>query len=79
MSDLAANDYRHRLKLQPLVREISRAMNVVITAGCKDDLSQEFHLGDSSRPKLQPPVAEISWATNLVILGCVLGSIKALS
>jgi predicted nuclease of restriction endonuclease-like (RecB) superfamily len=42
-------EYRGREKLQPLVREISWAKNLVIMARCKDDLEREFYLRATSR------------------------------
>jgi predicted nuclease of restriction endonuclease-like (RecB) superfamily len=38
------NEYRDKAFLQPLVREISWAKNLVILARCKDDLTREFYL-----------------------------------
>ena len=42
-------EYRERPKLQPLVREISWAKNLVIMARCKDDLEREFYLRATAR------------------------------
>jgi predicted nuclease of restriction endonuclease-like (RecB) superfamily len=42
-------EYRDRPKLQPLVREISWSKNLVILAGCKDDLEREFYLRATAR------------------------------
>ena len=68
--------YRDRPILQPLVREISRAKNLVIMARRKDDLAREFyhratarnlwstrdiHREYFSRRFLQPLVAETAW------------------
>ncbi|MBE0537252.1 MAG: DUF1016 family protein [Phycisphaerae bacterium] len=41
--------YSERQKLQPLVREISWAKNLVIMARCKDDLQREFYLRATAR------------------------------
>jgi predicted nuclease of restriction endonuclease-like (RecB) superfamily len=41
--------YSDRPKLQPLVREISWAKNLVIMARCKDDLEREFYLRATAR------------------------------
>lgn len=43
------NEYSQRPKLQPLVREISWAKNLVILARCKDDLEREFYLRTTAR------------------------------
>ena len=43
------SEYRERPKLQPLVREISWAKNLVIMARCKDDLEREFYLRATAR------------------------------
>ncbi|MEN9437314.1 MAG: hypothetical protein RIR09_1969 [Pseudomonadota bacterium] len=43
------NEYSQRPKLQPLVREISWAKNLVILARCKDDLEREFYLRATAR------------------------------
>jgi predicted nuclease of restriction endonuclease-like (RecB) superfamily len=43
------SEYRDRPKLQPLVREISWAKNLVILARCKDDLEREFYLRATAR------------------------------
>ena len=42
-------EYHSRPKLQPLVREISWAKNLVIMARCKDDLEREFYLHATAR------------------------------
>lgn len=42
-------EYRDRTKLQPLVREVSWAKNIVIMARCKDDLEREFYLKATAR------------------------------
>ncbi len=42
-------EYSQRPKLQPLVRDISWAKNVVIMARCKDELQREFYLRATSR------------------------------
>lgn len=42
-------EYRDRPKLQPLVREISWAKNIVIMSRCKDDLEREFYLRATAR------------------------------
>jgi predicted nuclease of restriction endonuclease-like (RecB) superfamily len=42
-------EYVERPKLQPLVREISWAKNLVILARCKDDLEREFYLRATAR------------------------------
>lgn len=42
-------EYRDRPKLQPLVREISWAKNLVILSRCKDDLEREFYLRATAR------------------------------
>jgi len=42
-------EYRDKPILQPLVREISWAKNVVILGRCKDDLSREFYLRAAAR------------------------------
>lgn len=42
-------EYRDRPKLQPLVREISWAKNLVILSRCKDDLQREFYLRATAR------------------------------
>ena len=43
------NEYSQKPKLQPLVREISWAKNLVILARCKDDLEREFYLRATAR------------------------------
>lgn len=43
------NEYRDKAFLQPLVREISWAKNLVILARCKDDLAREFYLRATAR------------------------------
>ena len=43
------NEYSDKPKLQPLVREISWAKNLVILARCKDDLEREFYLRATAR------------------------------
>ena len=43
------NEYGDKPKLQPLVREISWAKNLVILARCKDDLEREFYLRATAR------------------------------
>lgn len=43
------NEYSQRPKLQPLVREVSWAKNLVILARCKDDLEREFYLRATAR------------------------------
>lgn len=43
------SEYSQRPKLQPLVREISWAKNLVILARCKDDLEREFYLRATAR------------------------------
>lgn len=43
------SEYRDRPKLQPLVREISWAKNLVIMSRCKDDLEREFYLRATAR------------------------------
>lgn len=43
------NEYSQRPKLQPLVREVSWAKNLVILARCKDDLEREFYLRTTAR------------------------------
>jgi predicted nuclease of restriction endonuclease-like (RecB) superfamily len=43
------NEYRDKPKLQPLVREISWAKNLLIMARCKDDLEREFYLRATAR------------------------------
>lgn len=42
-------EYNDKLKLQPLVREISWAKNLVILSRCKDDLEREFYLRATAR------------------------------
>lgn len=42
-------EYADKPKLQPLVREISWAKNVLIMARCKDDLQREFYLRATAR------------------------------
>lgn len=42
-------EYAEKPKLQPLVREISWAKNLVIMAACKDDLEREFYLRATAR------------------------------
>ena len=42
-------EYSDRPKLQPLVREISWAKNLVILGRCKDDLEREFYLRATAR------------------------------
>jgi predicted nuclease of restriction endonuclease-like (RecB) superfamily len=42
-------DYSQHPKLQPLVREISWAKNLVILARCKDPLQREFYLRAAAR------------------------------
>ena len=42
-------DYSAKQKLQPLVREISWAKNLVILGRCKDDLEREFYLRATAR------------------------------
>jgi hypothetical protein len=44
MSDLTPQGNRDLPKLQPLVREISWAKNLVVLRRCKDDLEREFCL-----------------------------------
>jgi predicted nuclease of restriction endonuclease-like (RecB) superfamily len=41
--------YCNRPKLQPLVREVSWAKNLVILGSCKDDLGREFYLRATAR------------------------------
>ena len=41
--------YRHQPKLQPLVRGISWAKNLVIFTRCKDELEREFYLWATAR------------------------------
>ena len=43
------NEYSPKPKLQPLVREISWAKNLLILARCKDDLEREFYLRATAR------------------------------
>ena len=43
------NEYSDKPKLQPLVREISWAKNLVILGRCKDDLEREFCLRATAR------------------------------
>jgi predicted nuclease of restriction endonuclease-like (RecB) superfamily len=43
------NEYSQKPKLQPLVREISWAKNLVILARCKEDLEREFYLLATAR------------------------------
>jgi predicted nuclease of restriction endonuclease-like (RecB) superfamily len=43
------NEYSHKPKLQPLVREISWSKNLVILARSKDDLEREFYLRATAR------------------------------
>jgi len=43
------NEYANKPKLQPLVREISWAKNLLILAQCKDDLEREFYLRATAR------------------------------
>jgi predicted nuclease of restriction endonuclease-like (RecB) superfamily len=43
------NEYSSKPNLQPLVREISWAKNLVILARCKDDLEREFYLRATAR------------------------------
>ena len=43
------SEYKDCSKLQPLVREISWAKNLVIMARCKDDLEREFYLRATAR------------------------------
>lgn len=43
------NEYCDKPKLQPLVREISWAKNLVILARCKDDLERDFYLRATAR------------------------------
>lgn len=43
------SEYRDKPILQPLVREISWAKNLVILARCKDDLQREFYLRATAR------------------------------
>ena len=43
------SQYCNRANLQPLVREISWAKNLVIMARCKDDLQREFYLRATAR------------------------------
>jgi predicted nuclease of restriction endonuclease-like (RecB) superfamily len=42
-------EYQERPNLQPLVREISWAKNLVIMGRCKDDLQREFYLRATAR------------------------------
>lgn len=42
-------EYAEKAKLQPLVREISWAKNLVILAACKEDLEREFYLRATAR------------------------------
>lgn len=42
-------EYRDKPKLQPMVREISWAKNLVILSRCKDDLEREFYLRATAR------------------------------
>lgn len=42
-------EYSQQPKLQPLVREISWAKNLVILGRCKDDLAREFYLRATAR------------------------------
>ena len=42
-------EYRDKEKLQPLVRELSWAKNLVIMSRCKDDLEREFYLRATAR------------------------------
>lgn len=42
-------EYRSKPNLQPLVREISWAKNLVILSRCKDDIEQEFYLRATAR------------------------------
>ena len=44
-----SNEYSPKPKLQPLVREISWAKNLLILARCKDDLEREFYLRATAR------------------------------
>lgn len=43
------NEYAAKPKLQPLVREISWAKNLLVMARCKDDLEREFYLRATAR------------------------------
>ena len=43
------SEYRDRQKLQPLVREISWAKNLIIMARCKNELEREFYLRTTAR------------------------------
>lgn len=43
------NEYSAKPKLQPLVREVSWAKNLLILARCKDDLEREFYLRATAR------------------------------
>ena len=43
------SEYSEKPKLQPLVREISWAKNLLIMARCKDDLEREFYLRATAR------------------------------
>ena len=43
------NEYSQKPNLQPLVREISWAKNLLILARCKDDLEREFYLRATAR------------------------------
>jgi|GEM_PF-1222050 len=42
-------EYRDKEKLQPLVRELSWAKNLVIMSRCKDNLEREFYLRATAR------------------------------
>ena len=54
------NEYSQKPKLQPLVREISWAKNLVILARCKDDLEREFYLRATAR---------FGWTKNVLKIG----------
>lgn len=43
------SEYVDKAKLQPLVREVSWAKNLLILARCKDDLEREFYLRATAR------------------------------
>jgi len=50
-------EYQGKPNLQPLVREISWAKNLVILSRCKDDLAREFYLRSTAR---------FGWTKNLL-------------
>ncbi|HLC71664.1 MAG TPA: PDDEXK nuclease domain-containing protein [Candidatus Nanoarchaeia archaeon] len=50
--------YSEKVKLQPLVREISWVKNIIILSKCKDDLEREFYLKMTSK---------YGWTKNVLI------------